>query len=257
MKASDYIAAVLHTRGVQHVFEVSGGMITHLLDSIHRQGKIQVVSVHHEQAAAFAADAAGRITGRSWCCHGHQRTRSHESAHRYRKLLLRFIAGRLSDRTGKSRRTERRSQDSTIGIPRDRYRFHGVAHHQSRLESENSGGTSPVAGSSFCSGYRRAARSGLSGHSNGRTTAGRCGRSNLNTNRRSGLRGLTTCVVGARGLHASHSSAPAINFGGRRYSVRTRCKTNCDSSFICSAFQWSIRSWASMCCLPMMNCASA
>jgi acetolactate synthase-1/2/3 large subunit len=63
MKASDYIAAVLHNRGVQHVFEVSGGMITHLLDSINRQGKIQVVSVHHEQAAAFAADAAGRITG--------------------------------------------------------------------------------------------------------------------------------------------------------------------------------------------------
>jgi acetolactate synthase-1/2/3 large subunit len=58
MKASDYIAAVLHSRGVQQVFEVSGGMITHLLDSINRQGKIQVVSVHHEQAAAFAADAA-------------------------------------------------------------------------------------------------------------------------------------------------------------------------------------------------------
>jgi acetolactate synthase-1/2/3 large subunit len=38
-------------------------MIAHLLDSIHRQGKIRIVSMHHEQAAAFAADAAGRITG--------------------------------------------------------------------------------------------------------------------------------------------------------------------------------------------------
>jgi acetolactate synthase-1/2/3 large subunit len=63
MKASDYIAEVLSSRGVRSVFEVSGGMIAHLLDSIHRQGKIRIVSMHHEQAAAFAADAAGRMTG--------------------------------------------------------------------------------------------------------------------------------------------------------------------------------------------------
>src|ERR1019366_6926515 len=63
MKATDYIAATLHNYGVQCVFEVSGGMITHLLDSINKQGKIRIVSVHHEQAAAFAADAVGRMTG--------------------------------------------------------------------------------------------------------------------------------------------------------------------------------------------------
>ncbi len=63
MKASDYIASALHRHGVRQVFEVSGGMITHLLDSIHKRGDIQLVSVHHEQAAAFAADAVGRMTG--------------------------------------------------------------------------------------------------------------------------------------------------------------------------------------------------
>src|SRR5579862_5929866 len=63
MKASDYIAEFLSVQGVRSVFEVSGGMITHLLDSIHRQRKIRIVSVHHEQAAAFAADATGRVTG--------------------------------------------------------------------------------------------------------------------------------------------------------------------------------------------------
>jgi acetolactate synthase-1/2/3 large subunit len=63
VKASDYIAAVLRHRGVKSVFEVSGGMITHMLDSIHRLGGIRVVSVHHEQAAAFAAEACGRMTG--------------------------------------------------------------------------------------------------------------------------------------------------------------------------------------------------
>jgi acetolactate synthase-1/2/3 large subunit len=42
---------------------MSGGMITHLLDSIHQTTDIRIVSTHHEQAAAFAADAVGRMTG--------------------------------------------------------------------------------------------------------------------------------------------------------------------------------------------------
>ena len=63
MKASDYIASFLHAQGVDHVFELIGGMITHMVDSLGRQGRIRVVSMHHEQAAAFAADATGRMTG--------------------------------------------------------------------------------------------------------------------------------------------------------------------------------------------------
>jgi acetolactate synthase-1/2/3 large subunit len=63
MKASDYIADFLHAQGVPFVFEVVGGMIAHLIDSLHGQGRIRLVSVHHEQAAAFAADGVGRMTG--------------------------------------------------------------------------------------------------------------------------------------------------------------------------------------------------
>ena len=63
MKVTNYIAQFLADKGVECVFEMSGGMITHLLDSIHQQGSIRIVSVHHEQSAAFAADAAGRLTG--------------------------------------------------------------------------------------------------------------------------------------------------------------------------------------------------
>lgn len=63
MKASDYIADFLDVQGVTCVFELAGGMITHLLDSLHNKGKIKIVSVHHEQSAAFAADAFGRVTG--------------------------------------------------------------------------------------------------------------------------------------------------------------------------------------------------
>ena len=53
MKASDYIAHFLKERGVPCVFEMAGGMITHMLDSIYSVGGIRIVSVHHEQTAAL------------------------------------------------------------------------------------------------------------------------------------------------------------------------------------------------------------
>jgi acetolactate synthase-1/2/3 large subunit len=40
-----------------------GGMITFLLDSLHQKTGIQIISMHHEQGAAFAAEGAGRMTG--------------------------------------------------------------------------------------------------------------------------------------------------------------------------------------------------
>ena len=40
-----------------------GGMITHMVDSIHVLGKTPIVSMRHEQGAAFAVEAAGRIHG--------------------------------------------------------------------------------------------------------------------------------------------------------------------------------------------------
>ncbi len=63
MKASDYVAEFLEAQGVTQVFELIGGMITHLIDSLSVKGQIRIVCVHHEQASSFAAEAAGRITG--------------------------------------------------------------------------------------------------------------------------------------------------------------------------------------------------
>ncbi|MEI7851285.1 MAG: thiamine pyrophosphate-binding protein [Kiritimatiellales bacterium] len=63
MKASDYIADVLHAKGVPLVFEMIGGMITHIIDSIEQKGRIKIISMHHEQAAGFAAEATGRMSG--------------------------------------------------------------------------------------------------------------------------------------------------------------------------------------------------
>lgn len=63
MKAADYIALYLERQGVSQVFELVGGMITFLLDSLYQKTSIQVISMHHEQGAGFAAEGAGRMTG--------------------------------------------------------------------------------------------------------------------------------------------------------------------------------------------------
>jgi len=43
---------------------MAGGMITQMLDAIYKLDKTKIISVHHEQTAAFAADASGRLTGK-------------------------------------------------------------------------------------------------------------------------------------------------------------------------------------------------
>lgn len=60
MKASDAIAKFLISHQVQTCFELVGGMITHLLDSFSQSGKFNIISMHHEQSAAFAAEGVAR-----------------------------------------------------------------------------------------------------------------------------------------------------------------------------------------------------
>lgn len=62
MKVADYIAEYLAEKQVPAVFELVGGMITFLVDSIHRDGRTRLVSMHHEQGAAFAAEGLARMT---------------------------------------------------------------------------------------------------------------------------------------------------------------------------------------------------
>lgn len=57
MKLSDYVIEFLISENITHIFEVCGGAITHLLDSLYERKHISTVSMHHEQAAAFAAAA--------------------------------------------------------------------------------------------------------------------------------------------------------------------------------------------------------
>ncbi len=62
MKASDAVAKFLIAHKVQTCFELVGGMITHLLDSFAETKQFNIVSMHHEQAAAFAAEGVARHT---------------------------------------------------------------------------------------------------------------------------------------------------------------------------------------------------
>ena len=61
MKASDYIATFLKNKNIDCVFELSGGMITHILDSIYTIKGIEIITMHHEQSTSFAADAYSRV----------------------------------------------------------------------------------------------------------------------------------------------------------------------------------------------------
>lgn len=64
MKLSDYVIDFIAEEEVSHVFEFIGGAIAHLLDSIYLRDDIQCISVRHEQAAAFAAEAYARLNGK-------------------------------------------------------------------------------------------------------------------------------------------------------------------------------------------------
>jgi acetolactate synthase-1/2/3 large subunit len=63
MQASDWIAETLVAEGVDTVYEVVGGMIANFIDALHRDGRVRIVSCHHEQAAGFSAEGHARMTG--------------------------------------------------------------------------------------------------------------------------------------------------------------------------------------------------
>lgn len=63
MKLSDFVINSLVEQGVTHIFEVCGGALAHLLDSLYGRKDIVSVSMHHEMAAAIAAEGYARAGG--------------------------------------------------------------------------------------------------------------------------------------------------------------------------------------------------
>jgi acetolactate synthase-1/2/3 large subunit len=64
MTGSDYIAEFLARAGVRRVYSLTGGACAFLVDAVGRHPVLDVVCVQNEQAAAMAADAVWRVSGR-------------------------------------------------------------------------------------------------------------------------------------------------------------------------------------------------
>lgn len=64
MKVSDFVATRLAAAGIEVCFSVTGGGAMHLNDSFGENKDIKCVYLHHEQAAAMAAEGYARIAGK-------------------------------------------------------------------------------------------------------------------------------------------------------------------------------------------------
>lgn len=68
VKVSDLVIKFLESKGISHVFTVSGGGCIHLIDSLGRSDLIDFVCTHHEQSAAIAAEGFSRIKNQTGAC---------------------------------------------------------------------------------------------------------------------------------------------------------------------------------------------
>lgn len=62
-KVTDFIADFLVSKGIKHVFTVTGGGAMHLNDSLGHHEGLECIYNHHEQACSMAADGYTRMTG--------------------------------------------------------------------------------------------------------------------------------------------------------------------------------------------------
>lgn len=68
VKLSDYLVSELEKLNSKHVFLLSGGGMMHLLDSVGRSSKFSAIAMHHEQAAAIAADVYFKVSDTPGIC---------------------------------------------------------------------------------------------------------------------------------------------------------------------------------------------
>lgn len=68
IRVADYIVERLAAAGAKHAFMITGRGILYLSDAVAKSENIQGVAVHHEQAAAFAANAYAQYNDTIGCC---------------------------------------------------------------------------------------------------------------------------------------------------------------------------------------------
>lgn len=68
MKVADYVVSFLSAMGVRHIFGYPGSPLVPLLAAIDRHPDVRWVLMRHENSAALAASADGKLTGRLSVC---------------------------------------------------------------------------------------------------------------------------------------------------------------------------------------------
>ena len=68
VKAAEALVDILEREGVSVIFGIPGGPLLSLYDQLANHRKIRLILVKHEQAAAYAAFAYARVTGKLGVC---------------------------------------------------------------------------------------------------------------------------------------------------------------------------------------------
>lgn len=68
IRVADYVMQRLYQEGCEHIFSVTGRGILYLTDALASHSEIKSVSVHHEQAAAYAAMAYSQMNEKMGAC---------------------------------------------------------------------------------------------------------------------------------------------------------------------------------------------
>lgn len=64
MTVAEYISQFIEEKKIKNIFQLSGGMITQLIDKLEERKTINIHSLLHEQSIAFAVSAIGRISNK-------------------------------------------------------------------------------------------------------------------------------------------------------------------------------------------------
>src|SRR3989344_8968594 len=64
MKLADYTIGFYADKGIKDIFEVYGSANADLIDAFTRNSNTRYISVMHEQAGGFAAEAYAKVTGK-------------------------------------------------------------------------------------------------------------------------------------------------------------------------------------------------
>lgn len=68
MTGAEALIEALKEEGVEHIFGIPGGAIIDVYDVLYNEDEIEHILTRHEQAAAHAADAYARVTGKPGVC---------------------------------------------------------------------------------------------------------------------------------------------------------------------------------------------